>query len=176
MSSPARHHTEHPDTQPRVLLAGRAVELEQLGDALLSRGLGVSVARSEEDLLQLLAAVELGSMLEPDAIILEARLLGPPSLRALRSLRLERPRVALVFIAGPDDRPEGRADRVSRVIAAHLGGSVASRPVLAEDVCAVAGEAAMERTRNTDDHDHGPPSGVRKNSGTPDRGKDHARS
>ena len=73
MRSPARHSAEHPDTQPRVLLAAPAVEVEQLGEALLSMGLGVNVARSQEDLLQLLAAVEAGSMAEPDALVLEAR-------------------------------------------------------------------------------------------------------
>jgi DNA-binding response OmpR family regulator len=103
-------------------------------------------------------------MPEPDAVVLEARLLGPSSLRALRSLRLERPRVMLVFVAAPDDR-------VSRVIAAHLGGRVAARPVQLDEVCAAASEAAAQRASDPAHHDDGPPSGVRHNGTTPDRGK-----
>lgn len=168
MSSVARSRREQTSAQPRVLLAmDDPVELSALSEALTLNGHAVSVARSEQDLLLLLLAVEAGSMPEPDAVALEARLLGPPALRALRALRAALPRVGVVFLAPGEDR-------ASRVLAAHLGGQLSAGTAWSQEIAAAAAKAASGRIHTAEAEESGPPSGVRKNGEQRHPGKDRA--
>jgi DNA-binding response OmpR family regulator len=156
MSSAARSKSNVTHDEPRVLLASTDVgALSTVAAGLGAEGHAVSVARNEQDLLHVLLAVETGVLPALDAVVLEASLVGPPALRALRAMRKHLPRTALLFVASNDDR-------ASRVIAAHLGGRIVPRPLRVEDVHAAAIEVAAARLE--EDADAGPISGLRRNS------------
>ena len=167
MSSAARSTSDVMRTAPRVLLASSDVgALSTVAERLSGDGYAVSVARNEQDLLHVLLAVETAVMPAPDAVVLEARLLGPPALRALRTMRQKLPKTALLFVAPGDDR-------ASRVIAAHLGGRIVGRPLRVDEVRAAANDVATARVDEDEAAEGGPLSGLRRS--TERRGKDRVR-
>jgi ActR/RegA family two-component response regulator len=135
VSSAARSIDTRSDTPARVLVATEDLSLlSSLAEGLALEGHDVSVAHNEQDLMHLLLGLDTGAFGTPDLVVLEARLLGPPSLRLLRRLRVDHPDTRLLFVASRDDR-------ASRVIAVHLDAAVLTRPVRLDDIRLAAAAA-----------------------------------